>query len=71
MTDLESRPEEERRPEPESGRSRKRMIQPRRTATPEEAAHRAASRDAGAVDDSVVIRTRRLTKAYGDLVAVD
>jgi ABC-2 type transport system ATP-binding protein len=52
-------------------RSRKRMIQPRRPATPEEAAKRAAAREAAAADDSVVIRTRKLTKAYGELIAVD
>jgi len=52
-------------------RSRKRMIQPRRPLTPEEAEKRAAAREAAAADDSVVIRTRKLTKTYGDLVAVD
>src|SRR5262245_29413638 len=52
-------------------RSRKRMIQPRRPLTPEEAAKRAAAREAAAADDSVVIRTRKLTKTYGELVAVD
>jgi ABC-2 type transport system ATP-binding protein len=52
-------------------RSRKRMIQPRRPATPEEVAKRAAAREAAAADDSVVIRTRKLTKAYGELIAVD
>ena len=52
-------------------RSRKRMIQPRRPLTPEEAEKRAAAREAAADDDSVVIRTRRLTKTYGELVAVD
>jgi ABC-2 type transport system ATP-binding protein len=52
-------------------RSRKRMIQPRRPLTPEEAEKRAAAREAAAADDSVVIRTRKLTKTYGELVAVD
>jgi ABC-2 type transport system ATP-binding protein len=47
------------------------MIQPRRPLTPEEAEKRAAAREAAAADDSVVIRTRKLTKTYGDLVAVD
>jgi ABC-2 type transport system ATP-binding protein len=52
-------------------RSRKRMIQPRRPLTREEAAKRAAAREAATADESVVIRTRKLTKAYGELVAVD
>jgi ABC-2 type transport system ATP-binding protein len=59
------------RAEDDVRRSRKRMIQPRGPLTPEEAEKRAAAREAAAADDSVVIRTRKLTKTYGELVAVD
>jgi ABC-2 type transport system ATP-binding protein len=59
------------RADDDARRSRKRMIQPRRTLTPGEEALLADSRAAAAADDSVVIRTRKLTKAYGELVAVD
>jgi ABC-2 type transport system ATP-binding protein len=59
------------RSEEEARRSRKRMIQPRRTLTPDEAASRAVAREAAAADESVVIRTRKLSKSYGELVAVD